>query len=353
VIDARVLNLGVLDQLPMLLGRPLFFSPCETIHRIRSKIRQYMTFAPSQKGSAEKMGVEKPSRISFPDLMETARTFPDEVRANANRQIFTLAASIIRHFFGQQWYEVHIIQDAANSRPAGFLRLDFSSDFERERKTARFLDFAEMLFNLQHIDGFDDRIDQMRTGQIEATFAEFDFARFLYLHDIAFRFVEASGVKGEDYDCAIQYADGREACADAKCRLEGTELRPETIRNSLNKARTNNLPADKPGIVFVKVPQDWLEQQEVRIGIRDVVKSFLRNTERIVSVVVYANVLAVAENTMMLMRHRFEEYPNLRHRFDMSKSWTLFKDYKVPEEWGGAHPKWVRVFSQGFVMRDK
>lgn len=286
MIDACVLNLGILDQLPMLLGCPLLFSLCETVHRIRSKMWHYMTTARSEKGSAEKMGVERPLRISFPDLVETARTFPNEVRADPNRQTFTLAASIIRHFLGQQWYDDHIVQDAANSRPAGFLRLDFSSDFERERKTARFLDFAEMLFNLQHIDGFDDRIDQMGAGQIEATFAEFDFARFLYLHDIAFRFVEASGVKGEDYDCAIQYADGREACADAKCRLEGTEIRAETIRNSLNKARTNNLPADKPGIVFVKVPQMWLEREEVRIGIRDVVRSFLRNTERIVSVVI-------------------------------------------------------------------
>ncbi len=37
----------------------------------------------------------------------------------------------------------------------------------------------------------------------------------------------------------------------------------------------------------------------------------------------------------------------------MTKSWALFKDYKVPEEWGGMHPNWVRVFSQGFIMRDK
>ena len=29
------------------------------------------------------------------------------------------------------------------------------------------------------------------------------------------------------------------------------------------------------------------------------------------------------------------------------------QDYHVPDEWGGMHPKWVRVFSQGFIMRDK
>jgi hypothetical protein len=50
---------------------------------------------------------------------------------------------------------------------------------------------------------------------------------------------------------------------------------------------------------------------------------------------------------------RFQEFLNASHRFDKSKGWALFKDYKVPEEWGGMHPKWVRVFSQGFIMREK
>ncbi len=295
-----------------------------------------------------------PARLSFPDLMETARSFPHEVRDDPNRPAFTLALTVIRHFFGRQWCEDHIIQDAAHSRPGGFLRLDFTPGFEGERKTSRVLDFAETLFNLQHVDGFDDRVDQMRAGQVEATFAEFDFARFLYLHDIAFEFVTASGVKGKDYDFGIEYADGRDACADAKCRLEGTEVRADTVKNSLNKARANNLPPDKPGIIFVKVPQIWLEQEDVRKSIYSVVEAFLRNTGRVVSVVVYTTaVMELAEKKMMLMRHRFHEFLNVAHRFDRTKNWALFKDHKVPEAWGGMHPKWMRVFSQGFIMRDR
>jgi hypothetical protein len=161
-------------------------------------------------------------------------------------------------------------------------------------------------------------------------------------------------VKGKDYDFAIEYADGREACADAKCRLEGTEMRADTVQNSLSKARSNNLPPDKPGSIFIKVPQTWLEREDVRRGIYAVVEKFLRNTERVVSVVVYTTVvMALAEQKMMLMRHRFHEFLNAAHRFNKTKNWALFKDYRVPEEWGGMHPKWVRVFSQGFIMRDK
>jgi hypothetical protein len=286
--------------------------------------------------------------------METARSFPEEVRHDPNRLTFTMAMTVIRHFFGRQWCEDHIIQDAAHSRPAGFLRIDFTPGYEGERKTSRVLDFAETLFNLQRIEGFDDRVNQMLTGDVEATFAEFDLARFLYLHDIAFKFVTPAGAKGHDYDFAIEYADGREACADAKCRLEGTKMRADTVKNSLNKARNNNLPPDKPGVVFVKVPQTWLEREDVRKGIYATVAAFLRNTGRIVSVVVYATAtMELAERKMIMLRHRFNEFINPVHRFDRTKNWALFKDYKVPEEWGGAHPKWVRVFSQGFIMRDK
>jgi hypothetical protein len=291
-------------------------------------------------------------RLHFADLMETARSFPQEVRADPNRQTFTMAVTVIRHFFGQQWCEDNIIQDAAHSRPAGFLRLDFTP--EGERKTSRILDFAEALLNLQHVDGFDNRVDQMRSGQVEATFAQFDFARFLYLHDIAFKFVTPTGVKGKDYDFGIEYADGRVACADAKCRLEGTEVRADTIKNSLNKARTNNLPRDKPGTIFVKVPQIWFERKNVHDSIGAVVKDFLRQTEIIVSVVVYATfTIELVDQKAMLLQHRFREFVYASHRFDRTKNWTLFNNYTVPEEWGGMHPKWIRVFSQGFVMRDK
>jgi hypothetical protein len=78
-----------------------------------------------------------------------------------------------------------------------------------------------------------------------------------------------------------------------------------------------------------------------------VVEGFLQRTERIVLVVVYATVaMELVDQKMTLHRHRFREFLNASHRFDKSKGWALFKDYKVPEEWGGMNPKWVRVFSQ-------
>jgi hypothetical protein len=199
----------------------------------------------------KQLRMDRPRHISISDLKETVRGYPPEVRADKGCLIFTLAVTIISHFFGRQWVGDHIIQDATHSRRTGIFRMDFSSDYEREKKTFRVVDFAETLFNLQSIPGFDDRVDQMRSGQVEATYAEFDFARFLHIHDVDFQFVIPSGVKGKDYDFGIAYADGRDACADTKCRLEETEIRADTLRHPLDAARSKNLPADRPGIVFI------------------------------------------------------------------------------------------------------
>ncbi len=290
-----------------------------------------------------------PSLNTLADLDRTIASFPAEVRQNTGWTTFALATSIIGHFLGRDWVTANIPQqDASSSGPVGFFQMDFSSAERAEAKTARIVDFAETLFNLRHIGGFDERVDQMRTGNSESSFAEFDFGRFLYVHDIDFRFVVPSGQRGRDYDCALTYGDGRSARADAKCRIESSEIRPDAIRHALETARKKNLPKDEPGIVFVKVPQTWLQFADVRHGLVDVAADFLRQTERIVLVALYCSAQFPAkEHRLTVMRHLQEEVENPKHRFDMTKSWRLFKGFQVPREWNGMPPKWHRVFSRG------
>lgn len=291
---------------------------------------------------------QRPSRMTADDLRVTANSFPPEIRNSRSRLTFTLTATMLKHLFGREWVENHVIQDEKNSRPPTFFRLDFSSDEKREIKSFRVVDFAETLFNLQDIPGFYDRLEQMKGAQCESTYAEFDFARFLYIHDVDFEFVKPVGVKGSDYDFLIRYKNGHHACADAKCRLESTDINPETIKSVLEHARKQNLPADKPGIIFVKLPQTWIETAELRASAKKAVKNFLRNTERIVSVILYTSILVVLQKEQKIWnRHAFDESINDRHRFDMSKDYLLFKNYIVPSEWRGMPPKWTRIFSHG------
>jgi hypothetical protein len=288
-----------------------------------------------------------PARITLANLDRTVGSFDPKIRQDPDWTKWTLATSIIGRFLGKEWVKENIPhRDGASS--TGFFQMDFSSTERRDVKTARMLDFAETLFNLQHIGGFDHRAEQMRSGDPESGLAEFDFGRFLYIHDVDFRYVIPTGKRGHDYDCAITYRDGRVACADAKCRVENSEMRPDAIYHALTTARRKNLPPDQPGIVFVKVPQSWLESEEERHGLVNVAQDFLRQTERVVLVALYVNVYFFhKQQQLMVFRHLVDEVENPKHRFDQTKSWRLFKGFSVPPEWNGMPPKWQRIFSRG------
>jgi hypothetical protein len=79
----------------------------------------------------------KTRRILLADLEETRRSFPADVRADKGRETFTLAVSVVRHFFGYDWYMKHIFQDATMSLPPGYMRIDYTPGPKGEKKTSR------------------------------------------------------------------------------------------------------------------------------------------------------------------------------------------------------------------------
>ncbi len=100
------------------------------------------------------------------------------------------------------------------------------------------------------------------------------------------------------------------------------------------------------------IPKAWFDDKSTRQRMLSTVREFLRGTERIVSVVLYTvAVWHLPEHEMILMRHRFLEIDNPKHRFD--RSWALFRDYQVPEERVGVPPKWNRILCKGLLTRDK
>jgi hypothetical protein len=281
-----------------------------------------------------------PRRITVADLHHAIQTLPQEMQDDDGGRTIGLANTIIVHFLGRVWFDAHIRHDV--TKP-GFLRLDFSSDGRREASVFRVIEFAEDLFNLQHVDGFDDCIKQMKAGgeKIESTCAELDFGRFLYIHDIAFRFVVPTLTKGHDYDFEL-ILPGLVVPADAKCKLETTTVNPTSLRNSFKKARTQ-LPADRPGIVFIKVPQHWITDLTVAKAIVNIGNEFLKTTDRVVSIKYYVSYLMTVNNHI-LHRYAIRELSNYDSRFHAGRDWDLFTGYYMPPSWNGMPPKWQRIF---------
>lgn len=280
-----------------------------------------------------------PTRITVADLEATAKVYPAEVQNDRARFLYVHGGTTIRHFFGLDWTSRTFLADAPSGQT--HLTLDLSSVEAGQRSIFRFLEFAETLFNLQEVEGFDDRIEYMKTADLESSCAELNIAKFLYIHDIPFKFVIPQKQKrGEDYDIELTYPDGRVACAEVKCRVEAAEIRPELLKNPFGLA-VKQLPRDRPGIIFSTLPQTWFGPTDLSEEIRRTADNFLRGTQRVVLIVFLASLYKFKDG-IIWNPHRHAQVPNLNHRFDRNVPWQL----AVRPITVGLPSKWHRIFTE-------
>ena len=186
--------------------------------------------------------------------------------------------SIICHFLGWDWYA-----DNAwlTSPTTSFLHPHFGPDGLAPVWSMRMLNLAEMLFNLQGIEGFRACLDHMTRDQLELTVSELQIGMMLYQSQIAFRYIDPATVIGKSPDIEITLQDSSSALADIKCKYEETIVSEATVRNTLKKG-LNQLPSGRPGLIFVKVPQAWTFDDGGTVMLpKPVVRAtnaFLRNT---------------------------------------------------------------------------
>jgi hypothetical protein len=217
-----------------------------------------------------------PVRITLRMLHDTIANFPPQAKATKGNRSFYLATSILKHFFGEEWLFRYL------SDP-GYLQIIEADQKKADLSGLRIIDLAEVIYNLQHVPNFDGCIARMRDGDIEGTAAELDLGRMLFLNQVPFRYVVPQGVKGKDYDAEIFFPGGVVACADAKCALENSDLKPKAIYNKLEKAR-KQLPAEYPGI---KTPPHWMADSASLSTVVEQTLALFADTERIVSVKYY------------------------------------------------------------------
>jgi len=277
-------------------------------------------------------------RMSFEQLQQGYESLPPEARPNGKAESFALASGVLRAFMDADWVERHIVADG---RKKGFLSIDESDWGRQEISFFRVMDLAEVIYNLQSVPGFDECITRMRDGDIEGTYAELDFGRMLILNQVPFRFVVPQGTTGTDYDVEIVYPSGIIACADAKCKIEGTEFSSNTMRNTLNKAR-KQLPDDRPGIVFIKVPPAWISDIGRVATMVNTAREFLRGTRRVVSVKFYSSPIALADGVLR-HDHAYKEISNALTDFGNDQDWNIFRKFELPSEWNGMPPHWQRI----------
>jgi hypothetical protein len=175
----------------------------------------------------------------------------------------------------------------------------------------------------------------MFKGQIEPTIAELSFGMFLRRLGVPFRYVTPSRVKTQDYDIHVHYKGGRVACGDIKCEIEALDYAESSVLNSLKKAQ-KQLPKDRPGIVFIKLPQHWFDLSTGKLGVEtdvaEMLAKFFRTTSRVVLVVLYAKFTARGAHGTAIS-HMVLERENYKCRYAHDGSWQLFKEVKELSGW--------------------
>ncbi len=271
-------------------------------------------------------------------LIEAISQLPQEAQRQPAYRAHWVFKYIVTHFLGVEWFHRFAMPDGDQK---SYLFPNFDIPDGNKQYTVRLHFLADLLFNLQDVEGFDRCLVPLRHGNIEPTMAELAIGMLLKQQGYRFRFVEPVGKIGEDFDLVLTYSDGRIACADVKCKIvDGTARSGKTIANTLEKARSQ-LPLDQPGIVFVKVPQEWLDptQQDAAFTgeMLDAVADFFRNTKRVVLAVFYVFHIEHGP-THTANRHAILERVNPAHRFDPAVEWRLmanerFTDPFIDRNW--------------------
>jgi len=266
-------------------------------------------------------------------LHDTYAKFPASVAPTEQNKSLMLAFAIINHFFGRDWAE-------SNYGQPGYLTIDESSQETMDRCGIRIIDLAEVIYNLQYVENFDNCLARMKEGYVEATAAELDMGRMLYLNQVPFRYIVPQNLNGKDYDAEIRFPDGTVACADAKCAVETADMKAKAIFNKLEKAR-KQLPSDRPGVIFAKMPAHWMDEPDFVKTTVDQAKELFRQTERIVSIKFYAAPTTLKDG-YATQQHAYKELNNPKTRFG-SRDWSLFRPFDQAKAGRTMPAHWQRI----------
>lgn len=290
------------------------------------------------------------------DLLNTWDKLPAAWRNDT--QIATL---IIKAYLGYPWLLKHCDID---TKTPGLLTIK-GDLLEQNLARVRIVDLAESLFNLCRIRGFADCVARMKTAENpEPSLAELHIGKMLYANDWPFKFVVPQGKRGDNYDLQIHY-NNLWVCADVKCKIESPIPDSKTITNTLKHSRTQ-LPADKAGVFFIKIPQRWMEHRGwEKVTINGAIDFFKQGSGRVISVAFYAEPIHLVGNfgnarggqALAQQGHHFFEVANPRRRLATHLDCRFFNRWRPASQvsWSTMPPKYIRLFEfpKGLIGHEK
>jgi hypothetical protein len=85
-----------------------------------------------------------------------------------------LRASVDNEWTNQMVFGEHSTVARSNRQGRVFMRAEAPAADERYRNQQRALRIAELLFNLQDVEGIDAKVEELRSGNVESTYSELE-----------------------------------------------------------------------------------------------------------------------------------------------------------------------------------
>jgi hypothetical protein len=176
--------------------------------------------------------------------------------------LLAMSGDVLQHFLGKQWVLDNVFERSPLDAHFSF---GAENSIERYQFSDRVIALAEMLFHFQTIAGIGGRLESLKSSSVETGVGELEGAKFLYTSGIPFRFNAPTNQRGLDFDVTIEQPSAPTINCEMKCKLVSTELGVATVANTLQTAR-KQLPPNEPGLVFLKIPEIWVQQPGALAG---------------------------------------------------------------------------------------
>ena len=191
------------------------------------------------------------------------------------------AIATLRALIGEEWVQEKILEADEGS----FINPTRERDLDNYKLQSRIVSLAEILFNLQLVEGIHHRIRALKTADIETALAELEGAHALYTSNIPFRFVVPSMVAGSDYDVEALVGAITVPC-EMKAKLETTKPTAASVAQTIDRAR-KQLPPNRPSTVFLWVPESWAANEQGRAAIEEGIARGFHRSARIARIFVH------------------------------------------------------------------
>lgn len=244
-------------------------------------------------------------------------------------QWHVMAGYIIAQTLGLDWYQRNCA--TGSHRPAPFNQ-NLAEDVLALEYHLNVVRLGHMLFLLRHSPGFDHLVAELSGRDFEPVFFELHAAALLVQNGYTIKFIERTGIKGEDYDLEAE-VDGTSVAVEVKARRRGPIHTCSALKNALKKAK-DQLAREKPGVICVAISSEYKAKEKGHHAegkIKKTIEVFLNSTKRVNGVLVFWHRwLGDPAKCQTIVT----EYRNHYARNRLERDWLIRPVLGLPDEFG-------------------